>query len=74
METTTNSHFRKCLKSFLDKVITNNSPLLVTRPNNMDVVVMSRTDYNSMQETFYLMKSPKNAARLLKGINEYEKG
>jgi antitoxin YefM len=74
METTTYTKFKQHLKSFLDKVITNDSPLLVTCPNNMDVVVMSRTDYNSMQETFYLMKSPKNAARLLKGINEYEKG
>lgn len=27
-----------------------------------------------MQETFHLLKSPNNAARLLKGIAEYEKG
>lgn len=74
MEITTYSNFRQHLKSFLDKVFTNHSPLFVTRSNGEDVVVMSKTDYESMQETFHLMKSPNNAARLLKGIEEYEKG
>lgn len=66
--------FRQNLKSFLDKVLVGNSPLFVTRANGEDVVVLSKADYESMQETFYLLKSPKNAARLLEGIDEYEKG
>jgi len=74
MEITTYSNFRQHLKSFLDKVFTDRSPLFITRSNGEDVVVMSKADYESMQETFHLMKSPKNAARLLKGIEEYEKG
>ena len=46
----------------------------VTSANGEDVVVLSKRDYESMQETFYLLKSPNNAARLLKGIEDYEKG
>ena len=74
MQITTYTAFRQHLKAYLDKVLTDNSPLFVTRTNGEDVVVLSKSDYESMQETFYLVKSPKNAARLLKGIQEYEAG
>lgn len=74
MEITTYSNFRQHLKSFLDKVFKDRSPLFVTRAKGEDVVVMSKSDYESMQETFYLLKSPKNAERLLRGIEEFEKG
>lgn len=74
MDVTTYTSFRQNLKSFLDKVFKNHSPLFVTRTNGEDVVVLSKADYESMQETFYLLKSPANAVRLLKGIEEYEHG
>jgi antitoxin YefM len=74
MEITTYTSFRKQLKAYLDKVKLNHTPLFVTRANGDDVVVLSKVDYESMEETFYLLKSPANAARLLKGIEEYEKG
>lgn len=74
MEITTYTAFRQNLKSFLDKVLAEHSPLYVTRPNGEEVVVLSKADYDSMQETFYLLRSPKNAERLLEGIKEYEDG
>jgi antitoxin YefM len=74
MEITTYTAFRQHLKSFLDKVLVSHSPLFVTRSNGDDVVVISKADYDSMQETFYLLKSPKNAARLLDAIAEQENG
>jgi len=73
MEITSYSNFRQNLKSFLDKVLKEHSPLFVTRANVEDVVVLSKVDHESMQETFHLLKSPKNAARLLRGIEEYER-
>ena len=74
MDITTYTSFRQNLKSFLDKVLINHSPLFVTRSSGEDVVVLSKSDYESMQETFYLIKSPNNATRLLKGLKEYEQG
>ncbi len=71
---TTYTNFRQNLKSFLDQVFTKHIPLFVTRTNGEDVVVLSKPDYESMLETFYLLKSPKNAQRLLEGIEEFEKG
>ena len=74
MEITTYTEFRQHLKSFLDKVLASRSPLFVTRANGEDVVVMSKADYDSMEETFYLLKSPKNATRLLDSIEDYKDG
>lgn len=74
MEITTYTAFRQNLKAFLDKVLVSHTPLFVTRTNQEDVVVLSKADYESMQETFYLLKSPENALRLLRGIEEYEQG
>lgn len=70
----TYSDFRLKLKSYLDDVFKTNSPLFVTRTKGENVVVMSQSDYDSMMETFYLLKSPKNAARLLSAIDEYNNG
>jgi antitoxin YefM len=74
MQVTTYTAFRQKLKSYLDKVRTNHTPLYVTSANNEDVVVLSKSDYESMEETFYLLKSPANAARLLKSIEDYQNG
>jgi antitoxin YefM len=74
MQITTYSAFRQQLKSYLDKVRDSHSPLYVTSANGEDVVVISKSDYESMEETFYLLKSPANALRLLNGIEEYKKG
>ena len=74
MQITTYTSFRQKLKSYLDKVRDNHTPLYVTSANGEDVVVLSKSDYESMEETFYLLKSPANASRLLKGIEAYEKG
>ena len=74
MEITSYSNFRQHLKGFLDKVFTSHSPLYISRSNGEDVVVLSKADYESMMETFHLLKSPKNAQRLMEGVEEYKKG
>jgi len=71
---TTYSDFRQQLKSWLDKVRNDHTPLFVTNAKGEDVVVLSKSDYESMEETFYLLKNPTNAARLLKGISDYNNG
>ncbi len=74
MDITTYSNFRQKLKYYLDMVLDKHEPVQVTRKNGEDVIVMPKSDYDAMQETFYLLRSPKNAERLLKGIQQYEKG
>lgn len=74
MEATNYSEFRQGMKHYLDQVIKNHSPLLVKRTKGREVVVMSKEDYDSIMETFYLLRSPGNAARLLQSIERYNSG
>lgn len=74
MNVTTYTHFRQNLKSQLDSVTGQHQPLHVHRSNGEDVVVISKSDYQSMEETFYLLKSPANANRLLHAMEEYKSG
>jgi len=74
MEITTYSNFRQNLKAFLDKVFDSKSPVFVTRSNGEDVVVLSKDEYEGMQETLHLISSPKNAQRLKESLDEYKRG
>ena len=74
MVITTYSNFRQNLKSFLDNVFLDHTPLFVTRTNGEDVVVLSKSDYDSLNDTLHLLSSPKNAQRLLDGLEEYKNG
>ena len=71
---TTYSDFRQKLKTYLDEVFNSRSPLFVTRTKGENIVVLSETDYCSIMETFHLLKSPKNAERLQRSLEQYEKG
>ena len=74
MEITNYSNFRQNLKSFLDLVLKTKAPLFVSRNKSEDIVVISKSDYESMQETLYLLGSSKNSDRLSQGLKEYEEG
>ena len=74
MEITTYSNFRQHLKSFLDKVMESNTPLYVKRTKGEDVVELSKSDYESMEETLYLLSSEKNRTHLLESIKQAENG
>ncbi|MCV9385842.1 type II toxin-antitoxin system Phd/YefM family antitoxin [Reichenbachiella ulvae] len=74
MEHTSYTNFRQHLKSYMDKVMDNRMPLLVTRAHGQDVVVLSKADYDSMLETFYLLRNPRNADRIFESLSELKGG
>lgn len=74
MEVTTLSDFRQNMKAYFDQIFKMNKPLFIKRPKGNDIVVLSKSDYDSLQETFYLMKSPKNAKRLLRATSADQAG
>ena len=62
------------LAKTMTKVCEDHDPVIITRKNNEAVVMMSLEDYEALNETAYLLQSPKNAKRLIKSIEELENG
>jgi antitoxin YefM len=58
----------------MEKVCDDRAPLVVTRQNARSVVLMSEQDYDGLMETVHLLKSPANAARLLRSIKDADRG
>ena len=65
---------RENLARTIEKVVSDRAPVIITKKNDMSVVMMSLDDYESLQETAHLLRSPTNARRLLESISELEEG
>lgn len=65
---------RENLASTMDRVCQDRDPVIITRNRDQAVVMLSLADYESLQETAYLLRSPANAKRLLESIEAAEKG
>jgi len=75
MRSTTYSDLRRNLAARLDEVTDDHAPLLITRERGKPAAVLiSLEDFASYEETQYLLKSPRNAERLLKAIEELNEG
>ena len=64
------SYLRNNLAKILDEVNSDHMPVIVTRQKGKAAVLISLEDFNAYEETAYLMKSPKNAARLNQAMEE----
>ena len=67
------SEIRKNLKKNFDRVCEDHEPLLITRKNGENIVVISEDDFHSFQETAYLCQSPKNLSRFLESLDRKER-
>lgn len=75
MRTTSYSDLRKNLASLLDSVTEDRTPVLITRDRGKPAaVLMSVEDFASYEETQNLLKSPRNAERLLEAVRDLDEG
>ncbi len=68
------THVRQNLKRVMDEVCEKKAPIIVRRQNASSVVVMSLDEYNAMEETLHLLRSSRNARRLLRAVANAESG
>lgn len=74
MNAITYSHARENLAGVITEVCESHSPVIITKKGTDAVVMTSLEDYEAMRETTYLLRSPKNAKRLMESILQLEEG
>lgn len=74
MKAITYTAARQNLAKTMEAVCRDHSPVIITRKTNESVVIMSLEDYNSLEETAYLLRSPKNTRRLIESIAQLDAG
>lgn len=74
MITTTLSDFRKDIKNYLDRVTQNFETLIINRGKDNGVVIMSLSEYNSLQATQHELSSRENERRLDSAIEKLKSG
>jgi antitoxin YefM len=65
---------RENLASTMDRVCDDHAPIIITRNRDQAVVMMSLEDYEALEETAYLLKSAKNARRIMSAIAQLDAG
>jgi len=65
---------RANLAKTMEKVCDDHAPVIITRKREKPVVMISLQDFQAMEETAYLLRTPANARHLLESIAELEAG
>jgi len=65
---------RAALADTMEEVCRDRAPVIITRKRDQAVVLLPLADYESLEETAHLLRSPANARRLLEAIESLARG
>lgn len=71
---TTYTNLRERLAAVLDQVVDDQEVVIVRRRGARDVALIPADELASLMETAYLLRSPKNAKRLLTALRRAKQG
>jgi antitoxin YefM len=74
MRTITYTESRAHYAETLSSVVDDREEVIVTRAGHEPVVMVALSEYESLKETAYLMRSPANAQRITESIERLERG
>ena len=72
MQAVSYSEARDNLKSMIDRVVASRAPIAITRQRGEGAVLISESEWASIEETLHLLRSPRNAERLLAAVRGFE--
>ena len=65
----TYTNARANLAQLLDEVVENQEVVIISRKGSEDVALISASELSSLAESAHLLRSPRNAERLLRALN-----
>ena len=74
METLSTTEARANIKAVMDRVVADKAPIAISRQRGEGVVMVSQSEWDSIEETLHLLRSPTNAKRLMDGIAQLDAG
>lgn len=74
MDVISYSRLRQNLASVMDSVCETHAPVVVSRRGGEAVVMMSLEEFNALEDTLHLLRSPRNAERLMHGMEAADAG
>lgn len=74
MKAITYTAARENLASTMDQVCRDRAPVIITRNRDQSVVMLSLEEFEALEETAHLLRSPANAKRLLASVASLEGG
>ena len=74
MEAMTSNQAKQQLDELIDRVILNSEPTILCNEQGKQAVLMSLDEFNSWQETLYLLSNPANAEHLRRSIAQVNSG
>ncbi|NOY81695.1 MAG: type II toxin-antitoxin system prevent-host-death family antitoxin [Kiritimatiellaeota bacterium] len=74
MKALTYTAARENLAKTMQQVCDDHDAVIITRRRDQAVVMMSLEDYESLEETAYLLRSPRNAQRLREAVDQLRAG
>jgi antitoxin YefM len=74
MKVVTEQEARTQLSELADSTWDNHDVVVIAREGGRSTVMLSLEDYESLNETAYLLRSPANAERLLQSVKDVKLG
>lgn len=74
MKAVTSNQAKQQLDELIEQVILDVEPTILCNDQGKQAVLMSLDEFNSWQETVYLLSNPANAEHLLKSIKQAQSG
>lgn len=74
MNALTYTHTRQHFADVMRLVNDDHTPVVVTSQRGKPVVIMSLDDFQSLEETAYLLRNPSGARRLIDSVEELRRG